>query len=177
MFGNMVTPTPEDLNPHVLAWHRHALQLASPPGPKTTPHWPTSHFVQLKIGRRQDATVVTYEVQEPPKALAVLLRSSTMPLMQSKHSDTIASPCCSASKTAPKWMCTKNAVLGTFLIAMVTTGYLTAPEGSGTVQYRSGVHVQGWKRQAMWQGLYARWALACTCTERCHASLGMHVSL
>jgi len=69
MFANVVVTTPEDLNSHVLASYRHALQLPSPPGPKSTPHWPTSHFVQLKIGRRQDATVVTYEVYRTPQGL------------------------------------------------------------------------------------------------------------
>ena len=71
----------------------------------------------------------------------------------------------------------KTAVLGTFLIAMVTCGHITALEGCGSVQYRTGVHIVSWKRQTMWQGLYAMFALACPCTTICHAQLGLHVSL
>lgn len=69
MFANMVVPTPEDLKSYVLARHRHALQLPSPPGPETTPHWPTSHFTQLKTGTIQDATVATYEVHSTSQRL------------------------------------------------------------------------------------------------------------
>ena len=69
MFANLRVPNPEDLKSYVLARHRHALQLPSRPGPETTPHWPTSHFPQLKIGRRQDAIVATYVVFSKPQGL------------------------------------------------------------------------------------------------------------
>lgn len=83
MFASLRVPTPEDLKSWVWARHRHALQLPNAPGPETTPHWPTSHFTQLKIGRRQDAIVATYVVFSKPKALAPLLGCLRVPLIGS----------------------------------------------------------------------------------------------
>ena len=69
MFADMLVPDPEDLKSYVLQGHRQVLQLPGATGPKALPHWPTSHFFQLKIGTIWDATVATYEVPSTPQGL------------------------------------------------------------------------------------------------------------
>ena len=69
MFADMLVPDPEDLKSYVLQGHRQVLQLPGATGPKALPHWPTSHFFQLKSGTIWDATVATYEVPSTPQGL------------------------------------------------------------------------------------------------------------